>query len=56
MHCLEPIWADEMFNMCLKGGPGIFVVQRIPKIQPWPGTIFLGRDISNLCSQIETSQ
>lgn len=48
MYCLEPIWADEVFNMCLKGGPGIFVVQRTPKIQHWSGTIFLGGNLANL--------
>lgn len=49
MYCLEPIWADEMSDMCLEGGPGIFVVQRIPKTQHWPGTTFLGGELSNLC-------
>lgn len=36
------MWADEMFNTCLKGGPAVFVVQRNPKIKLSPGTILLG--------------
>lgn len=53
MYCLEPIWADEMFNMCLKGGPGVSVVQRIPKIQLWPGAVLLVGGLSDLCPQTE---
>lgn len=42
MYCLAPIRADKTFNMCLKGRPGILVVQRNLKIKLSPGTVLLG--------------
>lgn len=42
IYRLEPIWADEMFNTCLKGGPAVLVVPRNPKIKLSPGTVLLG--------------